>query len=554
MKWLWPYSDFLRLFPWILDDFLDFLAGVRMVVVFVLQLLMSQLAPVHWPVALLSSGELHLRHCLLLQAFLFWSSSCSFWLSMVQHLRCCLTQNVHTCSAGAATMFFSGRTKLFWKFAVVNTVFLYCVRLCLGHLGALLFPGDGAIDVFALSALVGLLCMPVASMRHSLRSGVRSAVQRTCARFGYRRHCHSIDRTTANWQPLHRRSLSIAVSGEFSVTDADTASTPGICITADGSTAPHQALHHPAGFSDSSQMPKAPVSGSNEATASSLQNSGYAVMHGTSSRTHSIASSTEADHPNLVCFWLGKHGKSTNCSKEASPCMLCLCWCVSLLSHCSRQHCAKYVHVLPSLSLLYHEPGLPDINETAHVVVAGASCGNVIRLISVVIILRAVSMVARLAQRIWCSMQRVQLCVQGVNAGFQGLWEPESSSLASASPLTETQASVSAAAILQASSAAHKSPRSLHQSMAQQFRSGGPPSARLLPPHHSTAGYSSPAMQQDRVAGGHGNVGAAVPDQDMASDGESEVFEEADAILQIDLLHMEAPLQVKAAASCVHRG
>ena len=213
-----------------------------------------------------------------------------------------------------------------------------------------------------------------------------------------------------------------------------------------------------------------------------------------------------------------------------------------------RQHCAKYAHVLPSLSLLYPEPGLPEINKTAHVVVAGASCGNFIRLISVLIILRAVSMVARLAQRIWCNLQRVQLCVQGVNAGFKGLWEPESSSLTSASPLTETQVSVSAAAILQASSAAHMSSRSLHQSMAQQFRSGGPPSARLLPPHHSTAGYSSPALQQDRVAGGHDNVGVAVPEQDVASDGESEVFEEADAILQIDLLHMEAPLQVKAAA------
>ena len=193
------------------------------------------------------------------------------------------------------------------------------------------------------------------------------------------------------------------------------------------------------------------------------------------------------------------------------------------------------MHVLPSHSLLYPEPGLPNISETAHVVVAGASCGNVIRLISVLIILRAVNMVARLAQRIWCDMQRVQLCVQGVNAGFKGLWEPESSSMTSASPLTEMQASVSAAAILQASAAAHMSPRSLHQSMGQQFRSGGPPSARLLPPHHSTAGYSSPAMQQDRVAGGLGNVGAAVLDQDVASDGESEEFEEADAILQTDL-------------------
>ena len=230
-------------------------------------------------------------------------------------------------------MFFSGRAKLFWKLAAVNTVFVYCVRLCLGHLGVLLLLGDGAIDVFALSALVGLLCMLVGSMRHSLWSGVRSAVQTMCARSGYRRHCYNIDninRTTAHWQPLHSRSLSSAVSGEFLVTAADTASTPGICITADGSTAPHQALHHPAGFFDSSQMPKAPVLGSNEATGSSLHDAGYAVMHGIPSRTHSIASSTEADHPNLVCFWLGKHRKSTNCPREASPCMLgCIGVCLS---------------------------------------------------------------------------------------------------------------------------------------------------------------------------------------------------------------------------------
>ena len=202
------------------------------------------------------------------------------------------------------------------------------------------------------------------------------------------------------------------------------------------------------------------------------------------------------------------------------------------------------MHVLPSLTLHYPELDLSDVNETAHVNVAGA------------FILRAVTMVTGLAHCVWCSMQRVQRCVQGLNAGLKGLWAPTNSSTTSSSlPLPGMQqVSVSAAAILQASSAAHMSPRSLHQSMAQQFRSGGPPSARLLPPHHSTAGYSSPAMQQDRVAGGHGNVGAAVPDQDVASDGESEVFEEADAVMQTDLLHMEAPLQVNAAATCVRWG
>ena len=89
----------------------------------------------------------------------------------------------------------------------------------------------------------------------------------------------------------------------------------------------------------------------------------------------------------------------------------------------------------------------------------------------------------------------------------------------------------------------------MHQPMAQQFMSGGPPSVRPL---HSTAGYSSPAMQQEAVAGGHGNVSAAVPDQDAASDGESEVFEDAVEEMQPDLLQTEVPLQVKAAASYVH--
>ncbi len=525
-----------------------------MIAVFVTQLLVSQLAAVHRPVALLSSGELYLQPCLLLQAVIF-SSSCIFWLSMVQHVedvQCCLTQNFYTCSAGAATMFISGRAKLFWTFAVVNTILFYCIRLCLRHRGALPLPGDKAFDVFALSAPVGLLCMavtPQGSMRHSLWSGVRSAVQNMCARSGYRRHSYNIDSTTAHRQPLHSRSLSTAVSGEFFVTDADTASIPGICITADGSTAPHQAFHHAAGFSDSSQMPKAPASGSNEATGSSLHDAGHAVMHGTKSLTNSNATSTEAEHPNLVCFRLGKHRKSTNCPRQASHCMLCLYWCVSLLSHCSWQHCSQYVHVLPSLSLLYPELGLPNINETAHVIVAGASCGNVIRLIILISALRAVSMVTRLAQRLW-SMQRVQRCVQGVNAGFKGLWAHISSSrTSSALPMTGAEASVPAAATLQASAAPHMTPCNMHQSMAHWFMSGGPPSVRPL---HSTVGYSSPAMQQDRVAGGHGNVGAAGPDLDLASDGESEVFEEADAVLQPDLLHTEAPLQVKAAASCVH--
>lgn len=307
MRWLWPYSDFLKLFPWVLKDFLDFLDSLRMIAVFVTQMLVSQLAGVHWPVALLSSGELYLRPCLLLQAGIF-SSSCVFCLSMVQYVeavQCWLTQNVYTCSAGFATVFISGRAKLFWKFGVANTVLLHLIRLCLGHAGALPLPGDKACDLFALSALAGLLCIavtPQGTMWYSLWSGVRSAVQDLCARFSVRRYCNTS--TAAHQQPLHSRSLFHAVSGEVFVTDAATASIPGICITADCSTVPHQAIQYAAAFSDSSQIPRAPLSGRNEATGSSLHDAGHAVMHGTASLTHSA--SAEAEHPNLVCFWLGK--------------------------------------------------------------------------------------------------------------------------------------------------------------------------------------------------------------------------------------------------------
>ncbi len=159
-------------------------------------------------------------------------------------------------------------------------------------------------------------------------------------------------------------------------------------------------------------------------------------------------------------------------------------------------------------------------------------------------------MLTRLAQRLWCSMQRVQRCVRGINASFKGIWAPHTSSTTSStSPLTETQASVPAAAIYQASAAPYRSPCNIHQPMAHWFMSGGPPSVRPL---HSRAGHSTPALQQDGVAGGHGNVSTAVSDLDLASDGESEVFEDANEEMQPDLLHTEAPLQVKAAVSFVH--
>ena len=229
MKWLWPCSDFLRRLSWVLDDILASWADVRTVVVVMMQMLVSELAAVHWPVALLILGELYLQRCLLLQAVIF-SSSCVLWLSVLQHVegvRCCL--NVHTCSAGAATSLMSGRAKLFWKCAVVSTLLLYFFRLCFGHRGALSFSGDKAINGIALSAVVGLLCLattPQGSMRHRLWSGsgqdcsmclLEPATEGTF--------------TTAQSQPLRSRSLSSAVSGEVFATDAETASTPGICIT-----------------------------------------------------------------------------------------------------------------------------------------------------------------------------------------------------------------------------------------------------------------------------------------------------------------------------------
>lgn len=160
-------------------------------------------------------------------------------------------------------------------------------------------------------------------------------------------------------------------------------------------------------------------------------------------------------------------------------------------------------------------------------------------------------MVARLAQRFWC-MQRVQLCVHAVSSGCKGLWAPNSPAMTSAAlPVTEMQQAFVCADVPPAAAVSHLSSRNMHQSMGHWFMSGGLPSVRPLSYLCSTAGCSSSAVQLDGIAGDHGDVGAVVPDQDLASDAESEVFEEADAVMQPDLLHTEVPLQVKAAASHV---
>ncbi|KAA6425670.1 MAG: hypothetical protein FRX49_04567 [Trebouxia sp. A1-2] len=105
-----------------------------------------------------------------------------------------------------------------------------------------------------------------------------------------------------------------------------------------------------------------------------------------------------------------------------------------------------------------------------------------------------------------------------------------------------------------AAAVSHLSSRNMHQSMGHWFMSGGLPSVRPLSYLCSTAGCSSSAVQLDGIAGDHGDVGAVVPDQDLASDAESEVFEEADAVMQPDLLHTEVPLQARQTAAFNGRG
>ncbi|DBA74275.1 TPA: hypothetical protein ACH3X1_011056 [Trebouxia sp. C0004] len=423
---LWPYTDWFRKAPVVFGSLLEFEEGVCKIWILLLQLAVSSLAAVHWPLFLPI--------------------------------------------AGALIPFLSDTARLFWRLAMANVMLHHCYWLVAGHRAASLLPGEGVYIPFVLLGTVVFICIaptPQESILLSLLPKVRSAIQHMWAGSSHDKGV-SLGKTTA---PLHNFSVSGAVSGEGVIIDADAANSPRVCITADGSTVSLGPMQHAVLFSDSSDMPRAPASGRNEAHKSCLHDAGI------SSSTDSNDASTAVEHLKLVCFWLG------------------------------------------------------------------AFCGNVIRMV----VMGPVTRVARLAQRLWC-MQQVQLCVQGINSGFKGLRAPNSpATTSSASPLTGTQqASVPAAAILQAFAAAYMSPRNMHQS---DFMSGGSPSVRLLPPLHSTAGYSSPAMQLDGVAGGPGNVCVAVPDQDLASDTEYEVFKEADAVMQPDLLHTEAPLQVRQPAA-----
>jgi len=62
---LWPYSDWFRLAPVILDAYVKFLEGVCIWLVLLLQVVASILAGVHWPQSLVVAGESHLLVMLL---------------------------------------------------------------------------------------------------------------------------------------------------------------------------------------------------------------------------------------------------------------------------------------------------------------------------------------------------------------------------------------------------------------------------------------------------------------------------------------------------------
>jgi len=252
--------------------------------------------------------------------------------SIIELLTVAYLKSVSACSAGALIPFLSDTARLFWRLAVANAIIHHCFWLLVGHRGASLLPGEGAHIPFVLLVFVVFICIaptPQESILLSLLPELRSAVQHMWAGSSHDKGV-SLGETT---EPLHSFSVSGAVSGEAVITDADAANAPRVRITADGSTVSHGAMQHAVLFSDSSEMPRAPALGRNGAIDSRLHDAGIP------SSTDSNEASTAVEHPNLVCFWLGKPGKSTNCPTQASPCMLGLYWCMYLMSCCSRQHC-----------------------------------------------------------------------------------------------------------------------------------------------------------------------------------------------------------------------
>ncbi len=62
---LWPYTDWFRKAPVVLESLLEVLEGVCMILVLLLQLAVSTLAAVHWPLFLPVAGEPYLSVVLL---------------------------------------------------------------------------------------------------------------------------------------------------------------------------------------------------------------------------------------------------------------------------------------------------------------------------------------------------------------------------------------------------------------------------------------------------------------------------------------------------------
>lgn len=207
-----------------------------------------------------------------------------------------ITQSVSAFSAGALIPVLSGNASLFWRAAVAHAALRYFFWLLVGHHGASLLPGEGAYIPLMLLGLLVFMCAaptPQESILLSLWAGPNHD-QDEC-----------LVETTA---PQHTFSASGAASGEAVIPDADAANAARIAITADGSTVSYGAMQHAGQFSDSSEMLRESAS---EAQESNLHAS-----------TVTDEALTAEDYFNLVCFWLGKPRKSTDCPRQVSPYML----------------------------------------------------------------------------------------------------------------------------------------------------------------------------------------------------------------------------------------
>jgi len=229
-----------------------------------------------------------------------------------------ITQSVSAFSAGALIPVLSGNASLFWRAAVAHAALQYFFWLLVGHHGASLLPGEGAYIPLVLLGLLVFMCVaptPQESILLSLWPSLRSALQHLWAGSNHDQDECLVETTV----PQHTLSASGAVSGEAVIPDADAANAARIAITADGSTVSYGAMQHAVQFSDSSEMPRE--------SASEAQES---CLHDTESSTVTNEAPTAVDYFNLVCFWLGKPRKSTDCPRQVSSYMLgCIGVCLS---------------------------------------------------------------------------------------------------------------------------------------------------------------------------------------------------------------------------------